>query len=247
MSNSTKTIVIGLIFVLFMCVVSYFVGLGKGREIGWDWGYAEGFAVGYATPHPSDTSAVVDTSHYDHPEPVDVKPAPTSDNGRERLLLGTIAELQARLDSLKASKPDTAFVEIPVPVEVKTYADSTYRAQVSGYRPSLDWIEVYQRTQTITNYVPSPVWPTLAISPVLNVEILPRSLFAGAGIVADYWKDRFQLSVEAGYGVNTFLYPVPATDATQATADPSEVVFQKGEVFRGVYGKFTARYNLIRK
>ena len=40
--------------------------------------------------------------------------------------------------------------------EVKVYSDSTYRAQVSGVEPSLDWIEVYQRTQTITNYVVQP-------------------------------------------------------------------------------------------
>lgn len=159
MSEQTKTIVIGLVFVLIMCVGSYIAGRVKGREIGWDGGYAEGFAVGYATPHPSDTSSVVDTSHYDHPEPVDVKPAPPSGNGRERLLLGTIAELQARLDSLAAAKPDTAFVEIPVPIEVKTYGGEEgddFEAQVSGYRPSLDWIEVYQKTTTITQYVEKP-------------------------------------------------------------------------------------------
>lgn len=184
MSEQTKAIVIGLVFVLIMCVGSYIAGRVKGREIGWNRGYAEGFAVGYAAPHPSDTSAVIDTSHYDHPEPVDVKPAQPSDNGRERLLLGTIAELQARLDSLKASKPDTAFVEIPVPIEVKTYADSTYRAQVSGYRPSLDWIEVYQRTQTITQYIdhPAPRW-SFGVTGGLGV-VWSDGMRIGPGIVA---------------------------------------------------------------
>ena len=46
---------------------------------------------------------------------------------------------------------DTTFVVLPR--EVRQYADSTYRAQVSGVEPSLDWIEVYQRTTTITNYI----------------------------------------------------------------------------------------------
>lgn len=131
-----------------------------------------------------DTTQHTDTSSYVNPEPVEVKPAPPSDNGRERLLLGTIAELRARLDSLSAAKPDTAFVEIPVPVEVKTYADSTYRAQVSGYRPSLDWIEVYQKTTTITQYIdhPAPRW-SFGVTAGLGV-VWSGELRIGPGVVA---------------------------------------------------------------
>ena len=160
MSSQTKVVIYGLIAVLVMCVASYFAGRVKGREIGWKAGYREGFDAGYAAPHPADTSATIDTSHYDHPEPVAVTPAKPKNDGREKMLLGTIAELQARLDSLAAAKPDTTFVEIPVPVEVKTYEDSTYRAQVSGYRPALDWIETYAKTTTITQYIerPAPRW-----------------------------------------------------------------------------------------
>ena len=53
---------------------------------------------------------------------------------------------------------DSVYVEVPI--ESKTYEDSTYRAQVSGWHPSLDWIEVYQKTTTITNYIerPAPRW-----------------------------------------------------------------------------------------
>lgn len=43
---------------------------------------------------------------------------------------------------------DTTYIRLPM--ETKVYADSTYRAQVSGYRPSLDFIEVYPTTTTIT-------------------------------------------------------------------------------------------------
>ena len=160
MSGNIKTIVIGLFFFLFCGVACYFAGRVKGRRIGWEAGYEAGFAAGYAEPHPADTSATIDTSHYETPEPVDVHPAQPSGSGREKLLLGTIAELQARLDSLAAAKPDTAFVEIPVPIEEKVYEDSTYRAQVSGFRPALDWIEVYARTQTITSTIvkEAPRW-----------------------------------------------------------------------------------------
>lgn len=43
---------------------------------------------------------------------------------------------------------DTAGNDVPVeiPITAKLYEDSTYRAQVSGFMPRLDWIEVYQRT-----------------------------------------------------------------------------------------------------
>jgi hypothetical protein len=53
---------------------------------------------------------------------------------------------------------DTTYVALQF--EKKEYADSAYRAVVSGFHPSLDWIEVYQRTQTVTNYIerPAPRW-----------------------------------------------------------------------------------------
>lgn len=43
---------------------------------------------------------------------------------------------------------DSVFISIPR--EEKVYEDSTYRAVVSGYRPSLDSISVYQTTKVIT-------------------------------------------------------------------------------------------------
>jgi hypothetical protein len=46
---------------------------------------------------------------------------------------------------------DTAFVELPV--ERVVYADSNYRAVVSGIRPSLDEISVYPETKIITQTI----------------------------------------------------------------------------------------------
>ena len=82
---------------------------------------------------------------------------------------------------------DTVWAELPR--EAKEYRDSTYRAVVSGFRPSLDEIEVYQRTRTVTvtNTVqlPAPRWswgvqtgvgysPTGGISPYIGVGIQYR-------------------------------------------------------------------------
>lgn len=43
---------------------------------------------------------------------------------------------------------DSVFIELPR--EQAFYQDGTYRAWVSGYRPALDSIEVYQKTKTVT-------------------------------------------------------------------------------------------------
>lgn len=58
------------------------------------------------------------------------------------------------------NKTDTVWAQLPR--TAKVYQDSTYRAVVSGFRPSLDTISVYQRTEviTVTNNVriPPPRW-----------------------------------------------------------------------------------------
>ena len=53
---------------------------------------------------------------------------------------------------------DSIFISIPR--EEKVYEDSTYRAVVSGYKPSLDSISVYRTTKyiTITKEKPAKRW-----------------------------------------------------------------------------------------
>ena len=50
---------------------------------------------------------------------------------------------------------DSIKVPVQIPIESKTYQDSTYRAVVSGYRASLDTIQVYplHTYTTITNTI----------------------------------------------------------------------------------------------
>lgn len=52
------------------------------------------------------------------------------------------------VDSLIYVAGDT--VQVQVPIEEKIFQDSTYKCQISGWKPSLDWIEVYSPTTTIT-------------------------------------------------------------------------------------------------
>lgn len=156
MSGGWKTPVFFVLAVVIVCGVSNIAGRVKGRRIGREAGVREGYVAGYAdgfaAPHPSDTTYIVtDTSHHEAPAPVTAKPS-----GTEKMLLGTIAELTARIDSLRAVKPDTAFVEVPVPIEVKTYREEDYEAQVSGWHPSLDWVNVYPKTIVVTQWADPP-------------------------------------------------------------------------------------------
>ena len=55
---------------------------------------------------------------------------------------------------LVAAPADTVYlpgdtVRIEVPIEVVSYRDSLYSLEIEGYRPRLNWIEVYPRTQYI--------------------------------------------------------------------------------------------------
>ena len=56
--------------------------------------------------------------------------------------------------SLPEIRTDTLYlhdtIAVPVPIERRVYADSNYRAVVSGWHPSLDSISVYPGTRVIT-------------------------------------------------------------------------------------------------
>ena len=70
-------------------------------------------------------------------------------------------------------------------MEQRTYADSTYTAWISGYRPKLDSILIYPQSTTITN--------TMTIT---NSSRQPR----------------FSIGLQAGYGAtisNNQLKPAP--------------------------------------
>ena len=161
-----KTPVFFVLAVLCVCVVSYFAGRVKGRRIGYEVGWSEGFAAGWAAPHPADTATRTDTVFIDRP--VEVV------RWRDRV------EYLAVTDTIRVA--DSVFVAVPI--EVRQYTDSTYRAQVSGWHPSLDWIEVYARTQTITSTIvkEAPRWSLgVTAGPGLLYD---GNLHAGLGIVA---------------------------------------------------------------
>lgn len=82
-----------------------------------------------------DTLRIKDTVLVDKPVPVEVRVVDTM--------------LVAVADTIRLS--DTVYLRLPR--EIKRYEDSLFRAQVSGYRPELDWIEVYPQTVYVTKNV----------------------------------------------------------------------------------------------
>lgn len=54
---------------------------------------------------------------------------------------------------------DSVPVVVDIPITAKIYQDSNYRAVVSGYRPSLDSLQIYRKTIIITKpYKVQPRW-----------------------------------------------------------------------------------------
>lgn len=59
-------------------------------------------------------------------------------------------------DTIRATVADTLLtdsVTVEIPITQKVYQDSTYQAWVSGYKPSLDSIQIFQPITTVTHTI----------------------------------------------------------------------------------------------
>lgn len=105
--------------------------------LSWRLGYRSAVAESIETPK-ADTLIVRDTATVEYPVPI----------------LTTIT------DTLLVAYPDiviihdTTFVQLPK--ERKEYSGKDYRAIVSGYQPSLDQIQVFPETKTVTKIFSAP-------------------------------------------------------------------------------------------
>lgn len=74
-----------------------------------------------------------------------------------------------------------------VPKQVKTYQDSTYRVVISGYKPNLDSINIYQKviertiTKTVTNKAPRV---TFGVTAGWGVVYIDNQFKLAPGIIA---------------------------------------------------------------
>ena len=113
-------------------------------------------------------------------------PRPSSSTTQGTIMLALQDALIATPDTLRSR--DTIYVQLPR--EVKTYGDSSYRAVVSGFRPSLDEIEIYQRTKVVTDtrVVRSSPWVTIGPSVGVGIAIDGRVYpFLGVSATIPLW------------------------------------------------------------
>ena len=90
-----------------------------------------------------DTVTVTDTISRYYPKPVGVERVKTEYKWLTRVTTDTVTRFSVQHDS----------VLVEVPITSKHYNAPEYDAWVSGYMPSLDSINVYQRTEYITETV----------------------------------------------------------------------------------------------
>ncbi len=85
-----------------------------------------------------------------------------------------------------------------LPMEVKSYQGEGYRAQVSGYKPQLDWIEVFPQTTVITNT--ERVIDTRRHNICISAQMMYSDRFCTPALVSyEYNRKRFVLNAGAGY------------------------------------------------
>ncbi len=160
--------------------------------------FVAGFAAGRRTMHAAQTPRVetrIDTIYYERAQfmasssrtvRVNVPrllfapaPAPVV---AENATAGSGSEIP---DRCIPAPERTDSVQIALEVQTRTYEDSLYRAQVSGpvvgeLGPSLDWIEVYNRTQTITRTQTKR--PRFALTAGVGAAYTPRGLQPTVGV-----------------------------------------------------------------
>lgn len=145
------------------------------------------YGLGYLTAHH------VWKTRWENRPPVEVKTDTLTIRDTVRLPAPKPQTVTIR-DTLKLSTTDTNFVAVTdsTVALVRTsvdYRDSSYFATVSGVMPSLDYIEVYQKTQIVTNTVTeikgAPRWSfSAAAGPTVGYGFTPKGAqpFCGIGV-----------------------------------------------------------------
>lgn len=80
-------------------------------------------------------------------------------------------------------RTDSALLPIPIPIERREYRTDNYRAVISGYKPSLDVMEVFRKTQTVTVREKPKRW---GVGPQVGVGV-PGGWYVGIGVSYHVW------------------------------------------------------------
>lgn len=94
----------------------------------------------------------------------------------------TDVKIDYHIDTLV--KVDTVRKYVTLPITKKTYRDSDYTAVVSGYNPSLDYIETYHKT--VIKLVERWRQPRFSIGVGGGYYVTPKGLQPGFGVTLQY-------------------------------------------------------------
>ena len=115
------------------------------------------------------------------------QPAETIDIGKTVYIKVAVPQPQTQHDTVHDS------IEVPVTIVQKRYDDSLYTAWVSGFRPNLDSIRLYQPTitETITKTIvkPSPII-TFGVQAGAGWSVFHRQpdVYVGVGGQVNLWQ-----------------------------------------------------------
>ena len=144
----------------------------------------------------------VDTIYYERPQPVGISDKLVTINVPRMLFASSQTVTNCNgLESSGSYLPEQKD-SVQITITTKQYQDSTYRAQVSGvqiggYSPTLDWIEVYNRSTTTSVVVRDPYkWE---IGAAAGAWVTPDGNGVWLGASARYNLGRLSITGLAGY------------------------------------------------
>ena len=166
------------------------IGLLALVALGWLGGsyFPFGFARGGGNEPQKDTIYLKDTSNI-KPKVIEVVPA-----GYDLVPIGYTDSVGRQIRALEDSlerKPKIVYKDsllyIEIPMEQKHYADSTYDAWVSGYKPSLDSLKIYSTSKIITIRDKRKPW-SIGPQAGLGVGLSGLTPYIGIGITYSIWE-----------------------------------------------------------
>ncbi len=117
-----------------------------------------------------------------------------------------VAVTKVRKDTILVYLTDTIKIKdtlyVALPMETKTYKGEEYYAEVSGYRPSLDVIQVYPKTEYITEKTREIVRHKNYLSVGTEVEYIDA--------LHNYIYAEYERMLHKNVGINArFIYDIP--------------------------------------
>lgn len=117
---------------------------------------------------------------------------------------------EAIIDTVYVEKSENG--ECLIPISQRYYKDSIYEAWVSGYKPSLDSINIFHKTinNTITNTVTKEVYPkTTELYLMVGSDYINGTFAPNIGLSVKF-KNDIVLGGRVGYSNKGFYYGVNA-------------------------------------